>query len=191
MANVLRRTQFGNPLLRQVARELRKDEILSQEVQRLIKDMSHTLDKRLNGVGLAAPQVGQPLALSVIDIHSTKSRPDLPKEKWFKAVVINPKIIKTYGRRKQMYEGCLSFADVFAKVPRYKKVRVGYLDEKGRGHEKDFEGLPAHVIQHEVDHLHGVLFVDRVKDPASYITGSEYRKMVREKRKERVRGRSQ
>jgi peptide deformylase len=183
MPKTLRRTQFGNQVLRQATRLLAKEEITSREIQQLIKDMYFTLDKKLGGVGLAAPQVGHSVAVSVINIHATKLRPHLPKEKWLKVVLINPKIIKSYGQRKQLYEGCLSFADVFAKVPRYKKIRISYLDEKGSKHEKDFEGLPAHVVQHEIDHLNGALFVDRVKDSSTYITGSEYRKMVRQKLK--------
>lgn len=179
---VLRRTQFGNPILRTKARQLTKSRILSTETKRLIADMRYTLAKKKYGVGLAAPQVGRNLALAIIEIKPTKTRPKLPKEKWVSLVIVNPKVVKTYGNRKQLYEGCISFAEVFAKVPRYKKIRLRYLDEKAKSHEKDFDSLLAHVIQHEVDHLNGVLFVERVKDKTSFITQSEYIKLMKAKK---------
>ena len=95
-------------------------------------------------------------------------------------VIINPKIVKTYGQKSPMWEGCISFGDTqnfpYAKVPRYKKVRLSYDDEHGQHHEADFDGFVAHVIQHETDHLNGVLFVDRVVDTTTYITVAEYKK---------------
>jgi peptide deformylase len=174
---ILKRTQFGNPVLRQKAKRLSNDEILSDEVRDLIKNMRHTLLNRNYGIGIAAPQVGQSLAISVIELRSTRTRPNLPKSKWVSMVIINPEIVKTYGESKEMWEGCLSFDNAFAKVPRYKKVRVKYLDEKTKEHEKDLEGLLAHVFQHETDHLNGVLFVDKVKNTKTYMTESEYLKM--------------
>jgi peptide deformylase len=98
-------------------------------------------------------------------------------------VIINPEIVRTYGRRSQMWEGCISFQGgsrdfPYAKALRYRKVRVRYVDEEGKGHEKDFAGLLSHVLQHEIDHLNGVLFVERVKDPKTYMMISEYKKHV-------------
>jgi peptide deformylase len=78
-----------------------------------------------------------------------------------------------------MWEGCISFGDPFAKAERYKKVKIKWQDEKAKIHEKYFEGILAHVLQHEIDHLNGVLFVDRVKDTTSYVTESEYKKLVK------------
>jgi peptide deformylase len=181
MSRVLRRTQFGNSILRDRARRVSRQEILSPEIQELISNMHLTLAKKMSGVGLAAPQVGRPIAICVINIHATKLRPNLPKEKWVKMTMVNPEIIQFYGRKKQLYEGCLSFGDVFAKVLRYKKVRVRFTDENGRQQEKDVQDLLAHIVQHEVDHLNGRLFVDKVKDTTTWITGVEYRKMVRNK----------
>jgi peptide deformylase len=181
MPKALRRAQFGNPILRETARRLSRQEILSLGTQELIANMHFTLAKRMSGVGLAAPQIDESVAVCIINIHPTKLRPNMPKEKWVKMTMVNPEIIQNYGRKKQLYEGCLSFGDVFAKVPRYKKIRVKYIDEKGTNHERDVEGLLAHIIQHEVDHLNGALFVDRVKDTTTYISGMEYRKMVRKK----------
>lgn len=179
--SLLRRTQFGNPILRGKARQLAKAEILSPTIKKLIADMRYTLAYKKYGVGLAAPQVGQGVALCIIEIKPTKLRPKLPKSKRASLIIVNPKITKTYGNRKQLWEGCISFGDVFAKVPRYKKIRVKYLNEKAVTREKDFEGLVAQVLQHEIDHLNGILFVDKVKDTSSYMTAAEYKKRILKK----------
>lgn len=174
---ILRRTLFGNPILRQKARTLTPDEIRSEEVQELITAMRETLKTRKFGVGLAAPQVGKDLALSVIGIKPTPNR---PHEKNIDMVIINPEIVRTYGSRTGLWEGCISLGSgpdsPYAKAMRFKKVRVRYTDEKGKPHEADYQGLLAHVLQHEIDHLHGILFVDRVRDTTTYVTQSEYRK---------------
>lgn len=178
MAKVLNRTLFGNPILRHPAARLTKDEILSAATQDLITDIRQTLTEKKYGIGLAAAQVGQGIALSVIHIRPTKLRPNLPKEKWADLVIINPKIVKTYGNKKQLHEGCVSLPGVYAKVPRHKKIQLSYFDEAAQRRVKDFEGLLAHVIQHEVDHLEGILYVDRVVDTKTYMSEAEYRKRV-------------
>ncbi len=185
MMKILRRTQFGNPLLRQVARRLGKDEILSDEIQTLISHMYFTLDKKKYGIGLAAPQVGKSLALSVIRIAPMPWRPEVDEATM---TIINPEIIRTYGRRSQLWEGCISFCGdqkefPYAKALRWRKVRVRYLDDTAKSHEADFDGLLAHVLQHETDHLNGILFVDHVRDPKTYITVGEYNKRYRVSRK--------
>jgi peptide deformylase len=178
MNKILTRTEFGNPILNQKTCMLSKQEVQSPKIQKLIGDMFYTLEEKKYGVALAAPQVGQSIALTVINIKPTRIRPDLPKNQWAKMAVINPKITKTYGKRSQLWEGCVSFPNAFAKVPRYKKIELQYLDEKGTGHKKVFEGLLAHVLQHETDHLNGHLFVEKVRDTSSFMTESEYVKRV-------------
>lgn len=178
MSKILRRTQFGNPILRQQARKLSKSEILSSEIQQIISDMFYTLKEKRYGVALAAPQVGHDISLTVINIRPTRIRPNLPKDKWAKLAVINPEVTKTYGKLSQLWEGCISFSNVFAKVPRYKKIKLKYFDERAIQHEKIFDGLLAHVLQHETDHLRGLLFVERVKDASTFMSESEYRKRI-------------
>jgi peptide deformylase len=186
---ILKRTQFGNPILREVAQKLSADEVASKKIQRLIGDMQQTLKAKKLGIGLAAPQVGESIALAIINIQPTRARSKVVP---FEAVFINPEIIEMFGRKRSMWEGCISAgsggkADLFAKVPRYKKIRVRYYDEKFKKHIKTFEGLPAQVAQHEIDHLHGKLFVDRVKDTTTYVTYSEYLKRIKlEKKKSKV-----
>lgn len=174
MNKLLRKTEFGNPILRGMNRQLRDDDIKSNEIQQFIKDMYFTLEQKKYGVGIAAPQVGKNLALSVIDTKPTPTRPELKRQK---LTIINPKIIKTYGKTEPMWEGCISGSKLYAQVPRYARIRLQWKDEKAVSHEKDFDGFLAHVIQHEVDHLNGILFLDRVEDTKSFMTFGEYKKM--------------
>lgn len=170
-------TQFGEPILRQNANKVNPKEIESSTVQNLISLLAATLADKKLGVGLVAPQIGISVAVAVIRIHPTKIRPEVDA---FDLNIINPKITKTFGRKMQMWEGCISSgagkAGLFAKVPRYKRIELEYYDENAKKHTKAFEGLPAHVIQHEVDHLNGILFVDRVVDSKTYMTYQAYKK---------------
>jgi peptide deformylase len=179
---VLVTTEFGNPILRKKARKLRLQQIKSAKIQALIIDMKHTLITKKMGVGVAAPQVGESLALSVIAIRPTPHRPNV---KPFDLVIINPEIVEASNIMKPMWEGCLSAGkeSLFAKVPRNNTVVVKYLDAAGVRCEQKLTGLRAQVVQHEVDHLNGILFVDHVKDTKSYMTLTEYKKRVVAKRK--------
>lgn len=182
MAKILKITRLGNPLLRKVARPFVPSDIALDATQQLIANMRHTLVKKEYGVGLAAPQVGKNLALSVIGIKPTKNRPELEP---FEAVIINPKIVKTFGKPIPQWEGCISCGTgddiLFAQVPRYKKITLHWLDEIGQQHQEVLGGFVAHVAQHEVDHLNGIMFLDRVKDPSTYMMADEYRKRIRKR----------
>lgn len=174
----LKITEFGNSLLREKSLSISADAIKSSDIQNLISSMKKLLVSKKLGIGLAAPQVGKSMALAVIELQTTAIRDDAQE---LSLVIINPKIIKTFGSKSQMWEGCISSgsgkAGLFAKVPRYKKIEVEYLDDKAQKHTVEFSGLAAHVIQHEVDHLNGILFVDKVKDTKSYMSYNEYKKM--------------
>jgi peptide deformylase len=178
---VLTRTQFGNPILRQKAQRIPVAEIQSDKIQSLIADMRHTLLEKKLGIALAAPQVGESVALVVIAVRPLIHR---HKVKLFDMTLINPEITECMGQPKTLWEGCISSgrggkADLFGKVPRHPKIRVRYYDPEGAKHHEEFTDLKAHIIQHEVDHLKGILFVDRVKDTKTFITYHEYMKMVR------------
>jgi peptide deformylase len=174
-------TEFGNPVLREKAKELLQEKIKMPETQDLILGMRDLLISKKMGVGLAAPQVGQSIQLAVVAIRPSKRR---PKAEPVDLVLINPRVTEAFGRRRQLYEGCISGGPgkggLFALVPRYKKLKLAYLDEAGNKQHKIFSGLTAHVIQHEIDHLNGVLFVDKVKDTNSYKTYKEYLKYAKE-----------
>ena len=179
MTSTLEIAKFGNPVLREAARQLSMEEISSSNIKNLIESMSSILTEKDYGIGLSAPQVGHPLALSVIETKPTPTLPDLKK---LSMVLINPRILETIGENKNMWEGCVSAGEgentLCAKVPRPNKLRLAWIDENAVTHEEDFEGFIAHTIQHEVDHLNGILFVDRVKDTKTYMLVDEYKKFV-------------
>lgn len=181
----LKISQFGNSVLREPAKSVDFTQISTAEIQELISEMRRLLLSKKLGIGLAAPQVGKSLAVAVIELQKTALRDD---EQVLSLVIINPTVTKTFGPKSQLWEGCISSgkggAGLFAKVPRYKKIELAYTDENAVKHTKEFSGLAAHVIQHEVDHINGVLFVDRVKDTKTYMSYGEYKKMkLREKAK--------
>jgi peptide deformylase len=169
-----RRTQFGNPILRTSSKALTRQEIVSKQIQELLRDMRYTLEKRQYGVGLAAPQIGKGVMVAVVGLKPSPTRPNIEK---VDMDLINPVITKYYGKTTGMWEACISGSELYGKAARYEKIRLVWQDKKAQRHEKDFDGLLAQVIQHEVDHLNGVLFVDRVKDPKTYVTFSEYKKI--------------
>ena len=171
-------TRFGNPILREEAKKLSPTEIKSDEIEELIANIRYTNDQKKYGVGLAAPQVGVAVSLSVIGIKPSPNRPELEK---FDSVIINPSYIGI-GRRVGMWEGCQSCGKgketLFGKALRYRRIRATWVDEHGKIQREELHGFVAHVFQHETDHLHGVLFVDRVKDTKTYMMADEYRKRI-------------
>lgn len=169
---------FGNPSLRQKARKLSDKEIKSDKIQQLITNIRYTNETKEYGVGLAAPQVGESIAISVIGIKPTPTRPNL---KVFNQVIINP-TYEGIGRRTGMWEGCQSAGSgkniLYGKALRYKKIRATWYDEHAVFHNEELGGFVAHVFQHETDHLNGILFVDRVRDTKTFMMADEYRKRV-------------
>lgn len=138
----------GDEILRKKSREVEK---IDEKVQELIQDMLDTMHK-LNGVGLAAVQVGILKRIVVIDLYEEGVEP---------YILINPEIVKTKGEQT-VEEGCLSFPNKFAKIVRPKEVTVRALDEKGNKIEIKAKDLLAQAISHEVDHLNGELFIDKI-----------------------------
>lgn len=183
MTELLTATRFGNPILREEMRRLNTEEILSDEIQQLIENMYFTLREKQYGVGIAAPQVGARIALSVVGIKPTPTRPNLEP---FNTVLINPVVSETFGDAEDMWEGCISSGEgdntLYAKVPRFKKIRLQWLDEFAKEHNEVLEGFVAHVAQHETDHLNGILFVDRVDDTKTYMLADEYKKFMEAER---------
>jgi peptide deformylase len=161
--------QAGEPVLRATARQLTREEIIGDEIQRLLRDMQETMWDA-PGVGLAAPQVGLALQLAVIEdrdeLLSSLSAEELA-EKERKAVpfhvIINPEITLLGDDRADFYEGCLSLSGFSAVVPRARRVRVAYLDEHAEPQSVEASGWHARILQHEIDHLRGTLYIDRMK----------------------------
>ncbi len=152
----------------------RVDEI-DDEVRQLIKDMFETMYSA-EGVGLAANQVGVSLSIMVIDTTIKEDAPDL------KLVLINPEIIKAEGKVR-FKEGCLSFPGLSVEVERFEKVQLKALDEQGNERVYDLEGFPAIVFQHELDHLKGITFLDRLTAWRRRLALEKYRKLQREAQK--------
>ena len=165
---LLKIIQIGDPVLRQNARSLTLSEIHSRQIQELIEHMKETM-RDAPGVGLAAPQVGIGLQLAVIEDRAELMKdvaPEQLKEREREPVpfhvIINPQITDRREQMVEFFEGCLSVAGFGALVPRYRQVRVECLDEKGNPRTIEATGWYARILQHEIDHLLGHLYVDRM-----------------------------
>lgn len=161
--------QVGDPVLRRRARELRPDEIATPAIQDLIIGMRDTM-RDAPGVGLAAPQVGESIQLVVIEdppqAHAGMTPAQLvERERAAVAfhVLINPRLTVEGDEQVAAYEGCLSFSGFTMIVPRWRRVRVDALDERGEPVVKIASGWYARILQHEIDHLRGVVCCDRME----------------------------
>ena len=164
----LKIVQAGDPVLRQRARPLTGEEIRAREIQQLIEEMREAM-RSAPGVGLAAPQAGYPLQLAVIEDraeHHQKLTARQLEERERRPVpfqvLINPTIVSRSEESRTFFEGCLSLAGSCALVRRSPSVRVEYLDEHGAPRSQNATGWHARIVQHEVDHLQGTLYIDRM-----------------------------
>ncbi|KKQ92509.1 MAG: Peptide deformylase [Microgenomates group bacterium GW2011_GWC1_39_7b] len=165
--------QSGNPILRRKSKNIAK---VDKKVQEIIRDLKDTLktQKEPEGVGLAAPQIGKNLNIFIASYKN------------FQRVVINPEILKISGAKseklkvkskKEILEGCLSLPYYYGPLKRADKITVKYLNEKGEEITEDLEGFDAQIILHEIDHLEGKLFIDRLfeeKKPLYKVDGDEW-----------------
>jgi peptide deformylase len=185
--------QAGDPVLRQTAQPLSLDDIGTPAIQQLIADMRETMCAA-PGVGLAAPQVGLSLQLAVIEDapeYLASATADELRERDRTVtpfhVIINP-VITLLDEAIDFYEGCLSVDGWLALVPRAKRVKVDALNERGEDVRLDVTGWHARILQHEIDHLKGVLCVDRM-DPRTLSTHANYSKHWRGLASDEVRSR--
>ena len=154
--------KMGNPILREISRELTKEEILSDEIKNLINDMWETME-HAGGIGLAAPQIAIPIQLTVIRLPKESERyPEANESDEY--VIFNPKITYLTEENQGFWEGCLSVPGLRGFVQRPKKIRVDFLDQKAMPQSIELENFLATVFQHELDHLIGKLYVDRMDD---------------------------
>jgi peptide deformylase len=147
---------YGHPTLRKVAENIDKD---YPGLENLINDMWETM-YAANGIGLAAPQVNRSIRLFVID--ATVYKDEYPEVADFKKIFINAKIEEEIGEEVVLGEGCLSLPGLHEDVSRKPKLKIRYLDEHFAEHSESYDGFLARVIQHEYDHIEGVLYVDRI-----------------------------
>jgi peptide deformylase len=145
---------YGSPVLRKKAVEIDQE---YPELDVLIANMFETMYDS-NGIGLAAPQIGLAIRLFIVD--GTEIEEASTQD--FKKVFINPVIVEEFDTRWDYEEGCLSIPNVRADVNRYSKLRIRYCDENFVEHEEVYDGMAARIIQHEYDHIEGILFTDRI-----------------------------
>jgi peptide deformylase len=179
MKKILPLTEFGNPILRKKGRLISQDQITSMQLKELAELMFATMHAT-NGIGLAAPQVGLSMQFAVIELDATPARPNLKPSG--RIVLFNPKITARSKKLVDDWEGCLSFGGkrcVRGRVPRSQSITVRYTDQNGKTVTRKASGLLARVFQHEIDHLNGILFVDRMRDMKTLTTYDEFvRRMV-------------
>ena len=175
---ILKIVEVGDPVLRQTARELSISEIQSPEIQALITKMISTM-RAAPGVGLAAPQIGQSIQLVVIEDmnHSHLTPQQLIERDRFPVplhILINPRLtIEEVASEKEFFEGCLSVPVLLGVVPRAESVRVECLNEHGEPVVIRAKGWYARILQHEIDHLQGTVFIDRAQLP-TVMTSENY-----------------
>jgi peptide deformylase len=170
---VLDVAQIGEPVLRQVARALSEQELAAPEMQDFIDDLLATM-RHANGAGLAANQVFRPIRVCAIEVKDNPRypyKPDIPL-----TVLINPLIEPCSEVRFDNFEGCLSVPDLRGVVSRHAEIRVRGLLRDGSSYDRTWRGLSAGTFQHEIDHLDGKLFVDRLTDPATLCTWATFKR---------------
>lgn len=160
--NLVKIVQKDSPILRQVAKDVPLKEIKAKKIQSTLAAMKKAVHNEEDGVAIAAPQIGESLRIFVVAGRAeaiqkkdkdTKSYPDL--------VFINPQIVKLSKKKTQMEEGCLSVRWLYGQVERSERVTLRAYDENGKRVERGASGLLAQIFQHEVDHLNGILFIDK------------------------------
>jgi peptide deformylase len=167
----------GHPTLRERARELSVEELASTDAQALIDDLIETM-RAAGGAGLAATQIARLERIAVIEVNDNPRYPYKPPIPL--TVIVNPEIEPIDDEIFPINEGCLSVPGIRGEVPRHVNIVVRYLDRHGQPHEEIRRGLTAGTFQHELDHLDGILFLDRVADPHTFMTWEEFDRHHRE-----------
>jgi peptide deformylase len=168
---------IGHPVLRQVAREVTRDELAGAPMQELIDDLVATM-RDAAGAGLAAPQVHESVRVCVLEVASNPRYPYAPALPL--TILVNPVIVPTTEETFLNYEGCLSVPNLRGEARRFTGVRITAWDRHGGPLDLPVNGLTAGTFQHEIDHLDGKLFVDRVEDTRSLCTWAEFDRFYRE-----------
>jgi len=176
--------QIGHPILRNKTKDIPINEIKSENTQKIIEKMINTMREH-NGAGLAANQIYEPIRICIIEVL------DNPRYKHLNTiplkVLINPKIvIKKDTATFNSYEGCLSVPNLRGKVKRYNTINVTYYTMDAKKITEDIKGLESIVYQHEIDHLDGFLFTDKVEDNSTLVTYENYQKYYEEEYKKEL-----
>lgn len=180
---VLEIVKYGHPALRQKGALVTK---IDAKIRKLAEDMLETMDDA-NGVGLAAQQVGVPIQLAVIDVAGVEDRPstllidgkEVNIDEHMPLILVNPEL-ELSNEKEDGLEGCLSFPEITAEIPRSQHAKVRATDLDGQKIEFEATGLLARALQHEVDHLQGILFIDRMKSATRTALASRLKRMQKE-----------
>lgn len=164
---------YGHPVLRKVTKDISPD---YPNLKSLLDNMFETL-YNADGIGLAAPQIGLEDRILVVDLNPLADQ--YPSFKDFRQVFINAHIIERDGTEESVEEGCLSIPDIHEKVLRKNSIRIRYLDENLQPHDEVFESYKARVIQHEYDHLEGIMFVDHISGIRKQMIRSKLNKILK------------
>ena len=178
MRRPLRIAQIGHPILRQPTRILTREELLSEEIQSFLDDLVETM-REASGAGLAANQVYQSLRICAVEVRNNSRypyRPNIPL-----TILVNPVLTPASDETFINYEGCLSVPNLRGQVRRYCEVHVEALDREGNSISTVVKGMTAATYQHEVDHLDGKIFLDRVEDPNSVVTLENFQRYCMDK----------
>ena len=173
MGKILEIAELGHPILRQRASEV--ENFKDPELQSFIDDLIETgIDS--NGVGIAAPQVYESKRIFIISSRPNTRYPSAPE--LGPIALINPEIVSHSSEKEKDWEGCLSIPGIRGLVPRYKRVKVKYVTRDGISKEDEFSDFVARIFQHELDHLDGIVFLDRMESSHEIITEKEYGKLM-------------
>ena len=178
MRRPLRIAQIGHPILRQPTRILSREELLSEEIQSFLDDLVETM-REASGAGLAANQVYQSLRICAVEVRNNSRypyRPNIPL-----TILVNPVLTPASDETFINYEGCLSVPNLRGQVRRHCEVHVEALDREGNSISTVVKGMTAATYQHEVDHLDGRIFLDRVEDPNSVVTLENFQRYCMDK----------
>lgn len=161
--------QIGDPALRKISKEIKEDEILSDKTKKLLENLSLSLNSRDDGVGLSAPQIGINERVFVVsgkvfDKDWLENKTNESDKKYHDEYFINPKIIKFSKKLSVAEEGCLSIPNTYGMVKRPSNVTIEYTDKDGNKKSRGAGGLLSRIFQHEIDHLDGILFIDKATD---------------------------
>lgn len=174
---ILKIASIGHPMLREVAKTLTREELLSAETQTFIDDLVETM-RDANGAGLAAPQVHRSLAICAIEVKDNPRYPYKPNIPL--TVLVNPELTPLGDETFLNYEGCLSVPNLRGEVRRSARLHVKAWDRHGQPIDLEVAGLSAGTYQHEVDHLLGKVFLDRVEDTRSLSTWADFDRFHKE-----------
>lgn len=163
--------QIGHPVLREIAREVTREELATPAMQQFIDDLVETMHDA-DGAGLAAIQIYEPIQICAIEVRDNPRYPYKPQIPL--TILVNPVLTPIDDEQFDNYEGCLSVPNLRAMVRRNVHVRVQAWDRHGAVIDEVVHGLKAGTYQHEVDHLRGKIFVDRVTDPSTFATWTEF-----------------